>query len=56
MTEENKRTNEEITEVENAIELEGFTDVPCIRIENVNIRNLYVTVNMSHCFGGSDDE
>lgn len=52
MTEKHYFDDEPQTE----IELEEVGELPGIHIENLKIKNLYVTVNMPHCWGGGEED
>ena len=56
MTENKQYFDEEPASMETGIELEGFCDVPSIKIKNLNIKNLRVTIYQPGCFGGADNE
>ena len=56
MTEEKHYFDGKPADVETGIELERFCDVPSIKIKNLNVKNMYITIYQPGCLGGADDE
>lgn len=56
MTEEKHYFNCEPEDMETGIELEGFCDIPSIKIKNLNIKNLTINLYGSDFLGGVGDE
>ena len=55
MIEKKTYAEQEPVEIENEIELEDLAQVPNLVINKANIKNMYITIYQSDCFGCTED-